>query len=214
MSQGLLQGAFRPFDEVVCVLRQLMRHREMLLTSQARNYQHMQKALTQMNIQLANVISDEVGETGQNTLRGIVACERDGQVLAALTNARIRASAESFAKSLQGNWRAEHLFAVNRALSLFNSYARQLPECNRETEAQLQSLATRAGSARNAPRFELRERLFPMCGVDLLRIDGIDVTTALAVISGVGANLFRSPTPRPTPIGFGYARERRSAAAS
>jgi transposase len=44
--------------------------------------QHMQKALTQMNIQLANVISDVVGETGQKILRAIVAGERDGQVLA------------------------------------------------------------------------------------------------------------------------------------
>ncbi len=55
MSYGLLRGAFRPADEV-CALRALSRQREMLLKSQARHVQHMQKALTQMNIQLANVI--------------------------------------------------------------------------------------------------------------------------------------------------------------
>ena len=43
----------------------------------------MQKALTQMNIQLTNVISDVAGETGQKILRAIVAGERDAQVLAA-----------------------------------------------------------------------------------------------------------------------------------
>jgi len=37
------------------------------------------------------------------------------------------------------------------------------------------------GRARNAPKFDLRTQLFKICGVDLTRIDGIDVTTALAV---------------------------------
>ncbi len=68
MTYGLLSGAFRPAEQV-CVLRSLWRQREMLLKSQARHVQHMQKALTQMNIQLANVISDVAGVTGQKILR-------------------------------------------------------------------------------------------------------------------------------------------------
>jgi transposase len=47
---------------------------------------------------------------------------------------------------------------------------------------------------RNAPKFDLRTQLFKMCGVDLTRIDGIDVTTALAVISETGADMSRFPT--------------------
>ncbi len=43
----------------------LARQREMLLKPQARHVQHIQKALTQMNTQLANVISDMVGVTEQ-----------------------------------------------------------------------------------------------------------------------------------------------------
>lgn len=202
MSYGLLHGAFRPAD-AFCALRALSRRRAMLLKSQARHVQHMQKALTQMNIQLANVISDVVGETGQKILRAIVAGERDGHALAALKNTRIRATSDEIAKSLQGNWRAEHLFALKQALALFDFYASQLADCDREIEAQLQSLATHDGSpeqgkkrgrARNAPKFDLRERLFRMCGVDLTRIDGIDVTTALAVVSEVGTDLSRFAT--------------------
>ena len=87
MSYGLLRGAFRPADEV-CALRSLSHQREMLLRSQARHVQHMQKALTQMNIQLANVISDIVGATGQKILRAIVEGERDGLTLATLKDAR------------------------------------------------------------------------------------------------------------------------------
>jgi transposase len=152
----------------------------------------MQKALTQMNIQLTNVISDIVGETGQKILRAIVLGERDGQVLAAMKNARIRASTDEIAKSLQGNWRAEHLFALKQALAMFDFIGTQLAECDWEIEATTANLQAHEGDpakgkkrsrARNAPKFDLRTQLFKMCGVDLTRIDGIDVTTALAVIS-------------------------------
>jgi transposase len=202
MSYGLLRGAFRPAD-AVCTLRSLSRQREMLLRSQARHVQHMQKALTQMNIQLANVIADVVGATGQKILRAIVAGERDGQRLAALKDVRIQASTEEIAKSLQGNWRGEHLFALKQALALFDFYGTQLAECDRAIEDQLQRLAAHDGNpqrgkkrsrARNAPKFDLRVQLFRMCGVDLTRIDGIDVTTALAVVSEIGVDMSRFPT--------------------
>jgi transposase len=119
MTYGLLSGSFRPEDQV-CVLRSLWRQRDMLLKNQARSVQHMQKALTQMNIQLANVISDVAGETGLKILRAILAGERDEYALAALKNARIQASAEEIAKSLKGNWRTEHLFALKQALASFD----------------------------------------------------------------------------------------------
>jgi transposase len=202
MSYGLLNGAFRPADQV-CVLRSLWRQRGMLLRSQGRYVQHMQKALTQMNVQLANVISDVVGETGQKILRAIVAGERDGQVLAAMKNARIHASVDEIAKSLQGNWRTEHLFALQQALDAFDFIATQLAQCDQHIETQMQSLQAhegepakgkKRGRARNAPKFDLRAQLFRMCGVDLTRIDGIDVTTALAVISETGADMSRFPS--------------------
>ena len=202
MSYGLLSGAFRPTEQV-CVLRSLWRQRAMLLRGQGRAVQHMQKALTQMNVQLANVISDVVGETGQKILRAIVAGERDGQVLGAMKNARIHASIDEIAKSLQGNWRAEHLFALKQALGTFDFAGTQLVECDCEIEQQLQCLKAHEGEpakgkqrgrSRNAPQFDLRVQLFKMCGVDLTRIDGIDVTTAMAVISETGTDMSRFPT--------------------
>lgn len=203
MTYGLLRGAFRPSDSV-CALRSLSRQREMLLRSQGRHVQHMQKALTQMNIQLANVISDVAGETGQKILRAIVAGERDPGVLAAMKNVRIRASKDEIAKSLQGNWRIEHLFALKQALAMFDFHGTQLTECDREIEIQLEGLHVcerspakgkkRGGARRNAPKFDLREHLFKVCGVDLTRIDGIDVSTALTVIAEVGTDMSRFTT--------------------
>lgn len=75
--------------------------------TQSRCVQHMQKALAQMNIQLANTIADVAGQ-------------RDPYALAALKSSRIRASDEEVARSLQGNWRAEHLFALAQALEAFD----------------------------------------------------------------------------------------------
>ena len=202
MTYGLLRGAFRPAEQV-CMLRALYRQRGMLLRSLGRHVQHMQKALTQMNIQLTNVLSDVVGESGQKILRAIVAGERDGQVLGAMKNVRVRASVEEIAKSLQGNWRAEHLFALKQALGAFDFVGTQLAECDAEIELQLQRLQAhegepakgkKRGRARNAPKFDLRTQLFRMCGVDLTRIDGVDVTTALAVVSEVGTDMSRFPT--------------------
>ena len=204
MSYGLLSGAFRPTDQV-CVLRSFWRQRGMLLRSQGRHVQHMQKALTQMNVQLANVISDVAGETGQKILRAIVAGERDGQVLGSMKNARIHASVDEIAKSLQGHWRAEHLFALKQSLDGFDFIGTPLAECDCEIERQLQCLQTHEGEpakgkqrgrSRNAPKFDLRAQLFKMCGVDLTRIDGIDVTTALAVVSETGADMSRFRTVR------------------
>jgi transposase len=201
MTYGLLRGAFRPGD-AVCALRALVRQRTTILRTQSRAVQHMQKALVQMNIQLATVIADVAGVSGQAILRAIVAGERDGHALAALCDVRIKAGADEIAASLQGHWRAEHLFALKQALAAFDFCGTQLAECDAEIEAQLQVLqATEAqpakgkkrSKARNAPKFDLRTRLFRMCGVDLTRIDGIDVTTALVVMSEVGADMSKFP---------------------
>lgn len=200
MSYGLLSGAFRPADDI-CALRAVSRQRDMLLASQARHVQHMQKALTQMNVQLANVISDVVGETGQKILRAIIAGERDGAKLAKMKNARIRASEEEIAKSLQGNWREEHLFALKQAMALYDAYGVQLAECDAMLETMLSALTgenvadpdkgRRMAQSKNAPKFDVRTYLYRLCGVDLTRINGINPTTALKVIAEIGPDVSR-----------------------
>jgi len=202
-SYGLLRGAFRP-DDQICVLRSLNRQRGMLLRMQARHIQHMQKALVQMNIQLANVISDVVGETGQKILRAIVAGERNAHVLAGMRNVRIKASEEEIVQSLRGNWRDEHVFALKQALELFDFYGQQVADCDELMEQQMVMLHKHDGvpgkarnqARRNKPKFDLRLRLYQMCGVDLTRIDGIDVGTAMTVLAEVGVDMSKFPTAK------------------
>jgi len=116
-----------------------------------------------------------------------------------------RASNEEIARSLQGTWRAEHLFALRQALDAFDFCGGQLQQCDQEIEAQLQRLhitevepdkGKKRSKARNAPKFDLRTRLYQMCGVDLTRIDGIDVTTALVVVSETGTDMSKFPSDK------------------
>lgn len=202
MSFGLLRGAFRPADEV-CALRAVWRHRDMLLSYQARHVQHLQKALTQMNVQLHHVIADIMGVTGQAIIRAIAAGERDAAALAKLRDRRIRAEPATIRASLQGHWRDEHLFALKQALALIDAYAEQIRQCDGELQRLLGALKVqalpdqglgapkRSAPTRNSVRFDARTALYEASGVDLTRIPGIDTSTALKVISEVGADLAR-----------------------
>ena len=200
MSFGLLSRAFRPANEV-CALRTVVRQRDTLIEAQAQQTQRMQKTLTQMNVQLTNVISDIAGQTGQNIMRAIVAGERDAHKLARLRNYRVHASEEQIAQSLRGNWREEHLFCLAQALKLFDTHQQLIEAADEHIEAMLMRMQARAsgplppnknkGRTKNAPTFDARSALHRWAGVDLTRIGGIDVSTALKVLAELGVDLSR-----------------------
>ena len=161
----------------------------MLVEYPAHHIQHMQKALTQMNVKLHQVISDITGKTGMAIVEAIVGGERDPGRLAQLRDPRTRADHETIACSLQGHWREEHIFELTQALELYRVYQAKIAECDREIETQMKRFADRSGGGApaeqprrnriqgNAPRFDVRSHLFRMTGVDLTRINGVDAYT-------------------------------------
>src|SRR5947208_10735018 len=118
---GLLNNSFRPAAEIR-VLRTYLRQRENHVAAASKCIQHMQKTLTQMNVQLANVISDISGATGVAILRAIVAGERDPNKLASRKNSLIRATRAQIAQSLEGDWREELLFVLEQSLEIYDMY--------------------------------------------------------------------------------------------
>src|SRR5258707_2337149 len=126
-TYGMLAGAFRPTDEL-CVLRSYLRQREMLTQSSSMHIQHMQKALQQMNLLLHNVVSDITWVTGMKIIKAIITGERDPKVLARHRDQRCHSSAATIAKSLLGNYREEHLFALTQAVSLYETYQAKIVE--------------------------------------------------------------------------------------
>ncbi len=198
MSLGLLRAAFRPGNEV-CVVRAVVRQREVLLAEQASWVLRMQKALVQMNIQLGEVLTDVMGMTGQAIIRDIVAGQRNPAVLARHRHGRVKASEHDIVRALTGNWRDEHVFVLTQALAMYDSLAQRIVECDARIEALLAPLGchevTLAGPAKragkNTPGFDLRTALARWAGVDLTRINGIAVTSVLTVLSEIGPDLGR-----------------------
>ena len=197
MSYGLLRGAYRVPDEI-CAMRSYLRQRDELIGQRSRAVHHIQKALTQMNVQLDNVLSDIMGKTGQLIVRAIVAGERDGAVLAGFRDGRCKADEATIAASLQGNWRDEHLFALEQALQRYDALQEQIDACEARINGELDKLARPDADdppedkrSRKGRDRELRRRLKRMLGVDLLAIPTIGVETALTVAAEVGADLSR-----------------------
>ena len=202
MSYGLLRGAFRPAGEV-CALRAVVRQRDAKVKEQGRCTQHMQKALTQMNIQLDNVVSDLMGKTGSAILRAIVAGERDPQQLATLRDRRLRATQETVARSLQGNWRQEHLFALSQALAHYDFLAGQIGECDQAISEALGRLPTlteqtsepvkpmRSPHRTPTQQTQLHQALNEVLGVDLTTVPTLGIDTVLVLAGEIGADLSR-----------------------
>ncbi len=191
-SYGLLAGAFRPAEQI-CTLRAYVRQRMNLVRYAASHIQHMQKALAQMNLQLANVVSDITGMTGMRIINAILNGERDPLVLARMRDPRCKNSTETIARSLFGNYRPEHLFSLKQAVDLYAFYQRQIDECDHQILAQLSSFD--ADDSGSDPKSELPvtigEALQQMTGVDLTRIDGIDNNSALKIIAEIGTDMSR-----------------------
>ena len=157
----------------------------MLVQYASHHIQHMQQALTQMNVKLQHVISNITGRTGMDIIEASVDGERDPRKLAQLRRPGMQADEATIAKSLQGHWREEHIFELTPALELYRFYPDKIAECDREIEAQLERFEDRSAggfpadngrrrSQGNAPRCDIRTYLFRMTGVDLTRIDGVD----------------------------------------
>src|SRR5579863_8734937 len=133
-SFGLLRASFRPKGQIA-ELRSYVRQRERLLEYAASHIQHMQKALTEMNLQLHHVVADITGATGLRIIRAILAGEHDPKVLAHLLDYRCRASEETIEKALTGSYRTEHLFALEQALALYDAYHEKVSACDGRIEA-------------------------------------------------------------------------------
>jgi transposase len=201
-TYGLLRGSFRPPDAIL-QLRAYWRQRQMLIRCAAMHVQHMEKALEQMNVKLTEVLSDITGLTGMSITLAILSGQRDPQQLAKLRNRLCAKSEPEIALALAGNWRSEHLFELKQAYELFQYYQQKLHECDQQIAQQLQALPDRAGDKRHESRprqrgrkkndlhFEADERLFRALGVDLTRIPGIDVATALVVLAEIGVDVER-----------------------
>lgn len=208
-SFGLLRGSVRPGEPMV-ELRAYLRQRERLIKDAARYAQHMQKALLEMNLQLHHVVSDLTGVTGMRIVRAILEGERDGATLAEMRDPRCRQPKERIAAALQGNYKREHLFVLEQAVTAYDTHQTLLKQCDERIEALLAALAAQSEEpaepcppprhgrpTNNQPTFEIQSPLHRLCGnVDLTQIPGLAPATALNIVAEIGADVARWPTEK------------------
>lgn len=206
-TYGLLQASFRP-EEEMAALRSYIRHRDNLTRYRSDHIQHMQKALHLMNLLLAKVVTDITGKTGMQIIRALVAGEHDPVKLAQYRDPRCKSSQDEIAKALTGNYRPEHLFALQQALELYDFYNQQIEACDIEIEQKyaafkpvidiednpLPPRAKKKRPSKNEPDFDLRAALYQICGVDLTAIDGLNTLTVQQILSETGTDMSQFPT--------------------
>lgn len=207
-SVGLLRGSFRPAQDI-CAVRSLLRHRDNLVKSASSHIQHIQKSLTQMNLQIHNVISDITGATGMAIIDAILAGERNPKKLAELKDRRIKATKQTIVKSLTGDYRREHLFTLEQTVQSYRNYRQLIMDCDVEIENHLKEFESRIdiddikpppakkGGRKpkaNTPDFDVKTHMHRILGTDLTLIDGISELTAHVVFTEVGPDLSQFKT--------------------
>jgi transposase len=205
-SVGLLRASFRP-EDAICRVRSLLRHRDGLVAMAAEHVQHIEKALSQMNLQLHHVLSDITGQSGLAILDAILEGERNPRQLAQLRDGRVKATEETVMKSLVGDYRREHLFTLRQSLQAYRHYQTLIAACDREIEEYLKDLDSKVDVGqhpldpqphshrprKNEFRFDLRTHLYRILGVDLTAVPGLQASTVHTVLAEVGRDLSRFP---------------------
>lgn len=204
---GLLRAAFRPESEVVAI-RSVMRHRKRLVEAAGIHIRHIHKALTQMNLQIHHVINDITGVTGTAIIESILAGKRDAGELAKLRRPEIRADEETIRKSLEGDWRREHLFTLRQSWELYGTYVSSIKACDQEICEMLGEREPKVDPAKKPLpsetkrrpkrkhqrtgdfRFDVRTEAYKQFGVDVTQIPGLE-GIALVLYSEVGNDMSR-----------------------
>lgn len=206
-SCALLKSSFLPDDHTE-TLRTLVRHRRSLTQDSSRYVLRMQKALELMNVKIHTVITDITGKTGTAILKAIIGGERNPKNFLPLIDGRIKAKPETILKSLQGNWREEHLFLLTQCFNLYQHMQSQIELCERQIEKQLVLMAShedkplsvppakRKSKGKNQPRFNTVDYLRRIHKIDVTQIFGISEICALEILSETGTDLSKWATER------------------
>lgn len=204
-SVGLLRASFRP-PQKICALRSLNRFREHLVGQAADQIRLLHNVFDQMNVQLHHVLSDLSGTTGLAIVRAILAGERDPKVLAGHRDPRVKASAEKLEKSLEGDWRPEHLLVLKLAFATWEQTQTQIGELEAEITRLVGRLEPHLDPAAQplppdrkrrtiaSGRPELRAEYYRVLGTDLTAIPGLSTLTVQLFVTEIGTDVDRFET--------------------
>jgi len=210
-SCGLLRSSYLP-EEQQDALRTLTRYRRTLTEDCSRFVNRMQKALELMNIKFHTVINDIMGKSGTAVIEAIIEGERDARNFLPFIDPRIKAIPETIVKSLEGNWRSDHLFTLKESYTMYKIYRERITACDMEIEKHLQRWEascnegeisakndkakeekevkqTKKRKPKNYPPFDGRAYLKKIHRVDVLAIFGLSEIGGLELLAETGTDL-------------------------
>lgn len=189
-------------------LRSYLRLREDHIRSASMHVNHMQKALTEMNIRLKEVLSQIHGKSGMLIIKAILDGERDREKLTALChNSVLKKKKELILKSLNGKYTQAGLFALRQAYEAYFFYQEQIRQCDERLNEIVNKLGNSGGGIQKQARKPIRHNKpeIDKLGQNMLHIyEGKDATTIsgitdyswLQLTSEVGVDLSRWPSEK------------------
>jgi hypothetical protein len=207
-SHGLLSRCFVAESDIK-ELRIYQRLREDHIRSASMHINHMQKALTEMNIRLAEVINQIHGASGLAIIEAILSGERDKDKLLNLCHIKIiKNKKNEVLKSLNGRYTKSGLFALRQAYDSYCFYQHQIKQCDKMLEEVLKRMSNNKSEQNTSSRRKLIRHNKPdieNLGTAMMKIfDGKDATTLsgitdyswLQLLSETGPDLSRWPSEK------------------
>lgn len=173
LAHGLIRSSFVP-PQPVQDLRDLTRTRKQLAREIVQHTNRVQKVLESANIKLTGLITDVLGQGGRAILNAIVSGESDPGQLAQLAP-RVRATKEQLVEALRGQVREHHRFMLHLHLKQIDTLRNTIHEIEERLDQSLGTFRDAIGR--------------------VITIPGISETTAWTIVSEIGTDMSRFPTP-------------------
>lgn len=207
-SYGLLNRCYVA-DSDVKELRSYQRLREDHIRSASMHINHMQKALTEMNIRLTEVLSQIHGTSGLAIIEAILKGERNKEKLLKMCHSSIiKNKKDEVLKSLNGKYTQAGLFALQQAFDSYNFYQNQIQQCDQMLDKVIKRMGDGGTDQKQQiPRKPIRHNKPDInnLGISLIKIfggkdptvlSGITDYTWMQLLSETGTELSRWPTEK------------------
>ncbi len=195
-------------DADIKELRGYLRLREDHIRSSAMHINHMQKALTTMNIRLKEVLSQIHGVSGMAIIEAILNGERDRHVLLGLCHRSVlKTKKELILKALEGRYTEACLFALKQAYDGYLFYLQQINACDKQINTVINRIGQSGNGRDQKKRKAIRhhkpavEKLAPNLlnvfdGKDATVISGITDYTWMQLLAETGSDLEKWPSEK------------------
>jgi transposase len=207
-SYGLLNRCF-VVESDVKELRSYQRLREDHIRSASMHINHMQKALTEMNIRLTEVLSQIHGTSGLAIIEAILKGERNKEKLLKMCHRSIiKNKKDEVLKSLNGKYTQAGLFALQQAFDSYNFYQNQIQQCDQMLDKVIKRMGDGGTDQKQQiPRKPIRHNKPDInnLGISLIKIfggkdptvlSGITDYTWMQLLSETGTELSRWPSEK------------------